>query len=118
MAYNDVQESLDAPSVEWLTIMEDQVYNSHIKPWLEGELKTATEAGLHDRDPGREYWLGFRDALKIMIEQPEREVSETARISALAKENERKANENARRVRLGSTILRRLRPDWWTPRTG
>lgn len=101
--------------VDWPTLATDPVRREHQRPWLTRMKEEAVQHGLLDDAPGTAYWRGQHDALKMVLEQPEREVLEANRLAEKQAENKKKEEEHARRAKFGGAILRRLDPGWWNP---
>jgi hypothetical protein len=103
----------EPPATDWTALSDDPLRLNHEAPWLRYEMQQAVDKGLQDQKPGREYWLGYRDALKMVLTYPEQQVQAAAEELAAAQETRRKEAQNARRIPAGNGFLRRL-SDYWT----
>lgn len=102
--------------VDWPTIANDPVRREHVLPWLRRQRDNAVESGLSGaKIEDVQYWRGYHDALKLVMEEPERQVLMAQQYAAAQAELAKKKEENARTVRFGPVKLRRLDTGWWNP---
>jgi hypothetical protein len=96
---------------DWAKIEADPVRREHEAPWIEREIEHAmAEALIAPDQQSLAEWRGRIAALKMVLEEPRRQVE---RIDEEAREEElrrKEAEENGRRARFGNRWLRRLLP--------